>query len=106
MANPRIDPGLVRRRVQHALGRLGRIELAEQQLEIDGADRPGAPDLWPERDERLRGVRDPVAKRLRAVLRVDELPPGDIVEFALAPGLAGGQQVQQPLEQKANVLAG
>jgi len=101
--HPGVNPGLAGRPVQDALGRSRRVDLPQQQLEEDGADSSGAADLRAERDQRLRDVGKPVTQCLRAVVRVDELPPRDPVEFLLAALLAGSEQVQQAFEHEPNV---
>ena len=79
VAAPRIDPDVVRRAVEHAIGARPRRDDVEQQLDEDVADRLGARGARLGRDQRAR---DAVAEQLliggRALLGADEFPPADL----------------------------
>ena len=100
MLDPRIDPRLVGRAVEHAIGPAADAGHVEQQLGEDQAARAGA-DL--PRTRRHQRAREPIGEELlerdRAALSTDELPPALLLPLLVAPLVAAREQRQQPLHE-------
>ena len=98
--DPRIDPRLVGRAVEHTIGATADAGHVEQQLGEDQAAGAGADLPRPRRDQRAC---EPVGEELlegdRAALSADELPPALLLPLLVAPLVAAREQRQQPLHQ-------
>ena len=100
MLDPRIDPRLVGRGVEHTIGPAADAGHVEQQLGEDQSTGAGADLLRPRRDQRAREpVGEELLERHRAALGADELPPALLLPLLESPFIATREQRQQPLHQ-------
>ena len=105
---PRIEPHLVRRPVEHAVARGHRgVDDVQEQLDEDVPDRAGAGRFGVRRDERARdpgGEELPVGGRARR--RADELPPGDLLVLSEPPLVARREELPDPHAEVGQVVRG
>ena len=100
MLDPRIDPRLVGRSVEHPIGSAADAGDVEQQLGEDQAARAGADLPRACRHQRAReAIGEELLERDRATLSADVLPPALLLPLLVAPLVAAREQRQQPLHE-------
>ena len=100
-ADPRVDPHLARRRVEHAVGAAARAREVLQQLDEDEAAGAGAHLAPARRHERAReAVGEEALEGRAAPLGARVVPPALQLPLLLAALVAAREQRQQPLDEQ------
>ena len=103
--DPRVDPDVRGRPVEHAVRPPARAGEVEQQLQQDRAAGARAHLARPRRHERAReAVGEELLERRRALLRAHVGPPALELPLAEAALVAAGEQRQQALEEPRRLL--
>ena len=105
VGDPRVDPRVVGRGVEHAVGAAAGAREVEDDLGEDQPAGAGA-DLPPAgRHERAgEPLPHPLLERLRAPLGADEVPPADLLPLLVAALVTAREQGHHPLDQHGVLL--